>query len=54
MRAFVYLAAFALPLAPATLNARLFWQTYGATVATTDGCGGCAWNINQDYLVPRH
>jgi hypothetical protein len=34
-------------------DARLFWQTYGATVATSDGCG-CAWNVNQDYFVPRH
>jgi hypothetical protein len=34
-------------------EARLFWQTYGATVANADGCG-CAWNVNQDYFVPRH
>jgi len=33
-------------------EARLFWQTYGATVPTADG--GCAWNANQDYFVPRH
>ncbi|MCC6493418.1 MAG: hypothetical protein IT424_10385 [Pirellulales bacterium] len=39
-------------LAPATpVAGRLFWQTYGATVATDSGC---AWNINQDYFVPRH
>jgi hypothetical protein len=53
MRLFIYLAAFALACLPAPVNARLFWQTYGATVATADGCG-CAWNINQDYFVPRH
>ncbi|RIK73296.1 MAG: hypothetical protein DCC67_18045 [Planctomycetota bacterium] len=29
----------------------MFWQTYGATVATPQGCD---WNINQDYFVPRH
>jgi hypothetical protein len=54
MRPFVYFAAFALAFDPASVNARLFWQTYGATVAAPDGCGGCAWNINQDYFVPRH
>jgi hypothetical protein len=32
-------------------HARLFRQTYGATVPTENGC---AWNINQDYFVPRH
>ena len=31
-------------------EARLFWQTYGATVTAHDGC---AWNIDQDYFVPR-
>ena len=36
-----------------TAEARLFWQTYGSTVTTADGCG-CAWNQNQDYFVPRH
>lgn len=46
------LIAVALALAPAGLaHARLFRQTYGATVPTADGC---AWNINQDYFVPRH
>lgn len=44
------LAASLLCAAPA--QARLFYQTYGATVATGDG--GCVWNINQDYFVPRH
>jgi hypothetical protein len=38
-------------LSAAAAEARLFWQTYGATVPTADGC---AWNINQDYFVPRH
>jgi hypothetical protein len=37
-------------LTPAAAHARLFWQTYGATVAAD----GCAWNLNQDYFVPRH
>jgi len=36
-----------------TVEARLFWQTYGSTVPTADG-GGCNWNMNQDYFVPRH
>lgn len=32
-------------------QARLFRQTYGATVPAQDGC---VWNINQDYFVPRY
>lgn len=32
-------------------DARLFWQTYGSTVETPDGC---QWNTNSDYFVPRH
>jgi hypothetical protein len=32
-------------------QARLFWQTYGATVASPGG--GCAWNMGTDYFVPR-
>ena len=32
-------------------EARLFWQTYGSVVPTADG--GCTWNANQDYFVPR-
>ncbi len=36
-----------------TVEARLFWQTFGSTVPTADGCG-CAWNVNQDYFVPRY
>jgi hypothetical protein len=37
--------------ADTTAHARLFWQTYGSTVPTADGC---AWNVNSDYFVPRH
>lgn len=37
--------------APPAAQARLFWQTYGSTVATADGC---AWNLSSDYFVPRH
>ncbi len=33
-------------------EARLFWQTHGSVVPTADG--GCAWNTNSDYFVPRH
>jgi hypothetical protein len=36
----------------ARADARLFWQTYGSTVPTADG--GCTWNANSDYFVPRH
>jgi hypothetical protein len=32
-------------------DARLFWQTYGSTVETPEGC---QWNTNSDYFVPRH
>jgi hypothetical protein len=49
----IILFALAMVAVPSTADARLFWQTYGATVASADGCG-CAWNINQDYFVPRH
>jgi hypothetical protein len=49
------IAALTMLLTPATADARLFWQTYGATVGVEDGCGGgCHWNLNQDYFVPRH
>lgn len=34
-----------------TVEARLFYQTYGSTVATASGC---VWNMGQDYFVPRH
>ncbi len=35
-----------------TVEARLFWQTFGSTSPTADG--GSSWNSNQDYFVPRH
>jgi hypothetical protein len=44
------LAAPATWIAPPPAHARLFWQTYGATVPAP---GGCAWNLNSDYFVPR-
>jgi hypothetical protein len=48
------LLALAVTLAvPHAVHARLFWQTYGASVASPNGCG-CAWNLNSDYFVPRH
>ena len=34
-------------------EARLFRQTFGATIPDESGCG-CTWNWNQDYFVPRH
>jgi hypothetical protein len=37
--------------APPDAHGRLFWQTYGSTVPTAEGC---AWNLNSDYFVPRH
>ena len=33
-------------------EARLFWQTYGSVVPTANG--GCTWNTNSDYFIPRH
>jgi hypothetical protein len=44
---FAVTAALSVPL---TAGARTFWQTYGATVPAD---GGCEWNVNQDYFVPR-
>jgi len=38
--------------AATTAHARAFRQTYGATVPVEGG--GCVWNLNQDYFVPRH
>jgi hypothetical protein len=38
-------------LAAPAAHARLFWQSYGSTVPTPDGC---VWNLNSDYFVPRH
>ena len=43
-----------------TAEARLFWQTYGSVVPhdallAEGSCGGgCTWNWNQDYFVPRY
>jgi hypothetical protein len=45
------LFACAVALAASPAHARHFWQTYGATVPTADGC---VWNLNSDYFVPRH
>jgi len=53
MRLFALFAAMTL-LTPAAAHGRLFWQTYGATVAAPGDRAGCAWNLNQDYFVPRH
>ena len=50
MRVISYLAAL-IALGPANAEARLFWQTYGAVAPSA---GACAWNLNQDYFVPRH
>ncbi|NOZ39527.1 MAG: hypothetical protein GXP24_04795 [Planctomycetes bacterium] len=36
-----------------TVEARLFWQTYGSTVPAAGGYG-CTWNWNQDFFIPRH
>lgn len=53
MRRLALIAALTTLLAPSAADARLFWQTYGATVAS-EGGAGCHWNLNQDYFVPRH
>jgi hypothetical protein len=53
MRSLALLAVAAMLAVSHAAHARLFWQTYGATVASPDGCG-CAWNVNSDYFVPRH
>ena len=50
MRLFACVAAL-IALWPVNVEARLFWQTYGAVVPSG---GACAWNLNQDYFVPRH
>jgi hypothetical protein len=52
MRRLATLALAAALASPTAVHARLFWQTYGSTVASPDG--GCAWNLNSDYFVPRH
>jgi len=50
MRSILLLAMLTASLPASTAHGRLFWQTYGATIAAE---GGCVWNINQDYFVPR-
>ena len=50
MRLLASLAALT-ALSSANVEARLFWQTYGAVVPSG---GACTWNLNQDYFVPRH
>ena len=52
MRVSALAAAMAVLLCAAPAEARLFYKTYGATAPTADG--GCVWNVNQDYFVPRH
>jgi hypothetical protein len=52
MRLSVWLALAGVLVPANSTQARLFRQTYGATVPTADG--GSVWNINQDYFVPRH
>ncbi len=36
------------------VEARLFWQTYGSVVPAEGCSGGCQWNMNQDYFIPRY
>jgi hypothetical protein len=45
------LSAALLTVCSRSAEGRLFWQTYGATTPTADGC---TWNANSDYFVPRH
>jgi hypothetical protein len=53
-RTITLLTALVAPVAsPQAAWGRHFWQSYGATVASPDGCG-CAWNLSSDYFVPRH
>lgn len=51
MRLAVWLIAVGALAVAATAHARVFRQTYGATVPAEGG--GCVWNLNQDYFVPR-
>lgn len=53
MRNLTFLAMLTTLLVASTAEARLFRQTYGATVPAPGG-EGCVWNLNQDYFVPRH
>lgn len=52
MRYLIVLTVLAGCLSAAHAHARLFRQTYGAVTPSPDG--GCQWNVNQDYFVPRH
>lgn len=52
MRLPVWLAVAGALAVAATAHARSFRQTYGATVPVEGG--GCVWNMNQDYFVPRY
>jgi hypothetical protein len=52
MRFLITFAALGIGFAAADVHARLFRQTYGAVTPTEEG--GCQWNANQDYFVPRH
>lgn len=51
MRLPVWLAIVGALAVTATAHARAFRQTFGATVPVEGG--GCVWNLNQDYFVPR-
>jgi hypothetical protein len=46
------LLALAVACAAQPAAGRPFWQTYGSTVPLPGG--GCGWNMNSDYFVPRH
>ena len=54
MRNFTLLALLTTLLTAPVADARLFWQTYGSTTPAPGECDGSAWNLNQDYFVPRH
>jgi hypothetical protein len=46
------LLALAVACAAQPAAGRPFWQSYGSTVPLPGG--GCTWNLNSDYFVPRH
>ena len=54
MRPPLLLTLIAALLAANTVQARLFWQTYGSVVSADDCGSSCTGNWNQDYFVPRH
>jgi len=55
MRQLALLALCVSLMSATTAEARLFWQTFGSTVpGGIPGGGGCSWNSNQDFFVPRH